>query len=164
MAELGKIHHVQVAPLQVTGPSLGQQSTDRPLHSNLSVKNLLYPPKVAECGKNTKNKLGLSCAKLSTAYASYHLARGQLPTRLGCFLSQLWLKLEALVRCNLESYPQLTCLEGKNQLKLVTSYQLGLLTQSAGAGAERLAELKDTARLGKTFLVGLVGGWVAEKS
>ena len=41
---------------------------------------------------------------------------------------------------------------------------LGLFNQSAVAAAEILAELKHSARLSKTFLVGLVAGWVAEKS
>ena len=37
---------------------------------------------------------------------------------------------------------------------------LGLLNQSAVAGAESLAELKHSARLGKTFLVRWVVGWL----
>ena len=39
---------------------------------------------------------------------------------------------------------------------------MGLLNQSAVAGAESLAELKHCARLGKTFPVGWLAGWLAE--
>ena len=38
-----------------------------------------------------------------------------------------------------------------------------MLTQSAEPGAESLAELRHSARLGKAFPVGCRAGWVAEK-
>ena len=54
-----------------------------------------------------------------------------------------------------------------NQLALATNQlwlKLGLLTQSAVALAEKLAKLKHSARLGKTFRGRWVVGRVAEKS
>ena len=37
-----------------------------------------------------------------------------------------------------------------------------MLTQSAVPGAESLAELKHSARLGKTFIVGWLAGWLGK--
>ena len=41
----------------------------------------------------------------------------------------------------------------------LATHKLGLLNQSAVAGTESLAELRHSARLGKTFPVGWVVGW-----
>ena len=46
----------------------------------IQIQTLLSAQIYLHLRKTIENKLGLSCAKLSTAYASYQVARTQLPT------------------------------------------------------------------------------------